>query len=80
MEKEKLNEILKAHSIWLKTRHTDDVNGEQADLSRADLSRADLYGADLYGADLSRANLSRANLYGAVCPICCPVLRRTERR
>lgn len=62
MEKEKLNEILKAHSEWLKTRYTDDVNGE----------RANLIGANLRGANLSGANLSWANLSGAVCPICCP--------
>ena len=87
MEKERLDEILKAHSIWLKTRYTDDVKGERADLSGANLSgadlsganlrRADLYGAnlrraDLYGANLYGANLSGANLRGAVCPICCP--------
>ena len=87
MKKERLDEILKAHSIWLKTRYTDDVKGERADLSGANLSgadlsganlrRADLYGAnlrraDLYGANLYGANLSGANLRGAVCPICCP--------
>ena len=72
MEKEKLNEILKAHSIWLKTRHTDDVKGEQANLRGANLRGADLSGADLSGANLSGANLSGANLRGAVCPICCP--------
>ena len=60
MEKEKLNEILKAHSIWLKTRHTDDVNGEQADLRWADLR-----GVEMSGVDLSFANMKGVNMRGA---------------
>ena len=65
MEKERLDEILKAHAEWLETRLTDDVKGEQANLSGADLSGANLRGADLYGANLSGAKLSGANLRGA---------------
>ena len=65
MEKERLDEILKAHAEWLETRLTDDVKGERADLSGANLYGANLYGADLSGADLSGANLRRADLYGA---------------
>ena len=57
MEKERLDEILKAHSIWLKTRHTDNFNGEQADLR---------------WADLRWANMRGVNMRGAVCPMCCP--------
>ena len=60
MEKERLNEILKAHSIWLKTRHTDDVNGEQADLRWADLR-----GVEMSGVDLSLANMRGVNMRGA---------------
>ena len=65
MEKERLDEILKAHYEWLETRLTDDAKGEQADLYGADLSGANLRGANLYGANLSRANLYGANLSGA---------------
>ena len=65
MEKEKLNEILKAHSEWLKTRYTDEVNGERANLMGADLSEANLIGANLSGANLIGANLMGANLIGA---------------
>ena len=63
MTKEKLQEILKKHRLWV----NDEVSGERADLRDADLryadlSRADLSDADLSRADLSRADLSRANL------------------
>ena len=68
MTKEKLQEILEKHRLWL----GNEVGGECADLryadlsranlSRANLSRADLSGADLRYADLSYADLSRANL------------------
>lgn len=45
MKKERLDEILKAHSIWLETRFTDDVKGERANLRGADLRGANLRGA-----------------------------------
>ena len=76
MTKEKLNEILTAHKLWLQNED----GGRRADLCEADLSKADLSGvnlsevnlceADLSGANLSRANLSKddlswANLSGA---------------
>lgn len=60
MEKERLDEILKAHAEWLKTRLTDDVNGEQADLRWADLG-----GVEMSGVDLSLANMRGANMRGA---------------
>ena len=61
MEREKLQETLRLHKMWL----NDEVGGVKADLSGADLRRADLRGADLRGADLRRANLRRANLRDA---------------
>ena len=86
MNPEKLSEILKQHKLWLKTRFTDNVQGQRAYLQRAylrgaDLRGADLYGADLrdadlYGADLRDANLYGADLYGAdlrgAAPLQCP--------
>ena len=65
MNKEKLDEVLAAHILWLagKGGRVADLSG--ADLRMADLSGADLSGADLSGADLSGANLSGANLSGA---------------
>ncbi|HUO08086.1 MAG TPA: pentapeptide repeat-containing protein [Phycisphaerae bacterium] len=63
---ERLQEILKAHELYL----AGSPEGTRADLSRKNLSEANLSGADLSRANLSeanlsRANLSRANLYGA---------------
>lgn len=58
MTKEKLNEILTAHKLWLQNED----GGRRADLCEADLSKADLCEADLSGADLSGANLSGADL------------------
>ena len=57
MTKEELAAKLEAHAKWLKTRFTDHVEGERADLTCADLTDADLTGANLTGADLTRANL-----------------------
>nr|DAJ81008.1 MAG TPA: pentapeptide repeat protein [Caudoviricetes sp.] len=65
MTQEKLNEILKAHKLWLNGEGGSRADLSRADLSRADLSCADLSRADLRGAYLSRANLSRAYLRGA---------------
>ena len=72
MTKEELAAKLKAHAKWLKTRFTDHVEGEcadltdadltDADLTRANLTCADLTDADLTDADLTRADLTRANL------------------
>ena len=66
MTKEKLQEILEKHRLWL----GNEVGGEcanlrWANLSDANLRRANLSGADLSGANLSGANLRRANLSGA---------------
>lgn len=61
MTKEKLNEILAAHKLWLKG----DPKGKRADLSGADLRGANLRGADLSDADLSDADLRGADLRGA---------------
>ena len=70
MTQEELKAKLDAHKLWLETRDSDDVKGEQlnltgADLCGANLTRADLAGADLRGADLTRADLRGANLTGA---------------
>ena len=58
MDKDKSQEVLRLHNLWL----AGDPAGERADLSLADLSRANLSWADLSWADLSLADLSRANL------------------
>ena len=63
--KEELAAKLEAHAKWLKTRYTDHVEGERANLVRADLTHADLTGANLTDADLTRANLTDADLTGA---------------
>ena len=75
MEKEKLDEILKQHAIWLRTRFNVETKGMCADLrgvdlrcvnlSDADLRRANLSDANLSDADLRRANLIDANLSNA---------------
>jgi len=65
MTQEKLNEVLKEHAKWLRTRFSSKQEGHWADLSWANLRGADLSGADLRGADLSGADLSGANLRGA---------------
>ena len=61
MDKDKSQEVLRLHNLWL----AGDPAGERADLSLADLSRANLSWANLSWADLSWADLSRANLSGA---------------
>ena len=65
MTKEELAAKLEAHAKWLKTRYTDHVEGECADLRRADLTGANLTGADLTDANLTGANLTGANLTDA---------------
>ena len=65
LQQEEIEEILKAHILWLKNE-----GGGRADLSCANLSCADLRGANLRDADLSGAylryaDLSGANLHGA---------------
>ena len=62
MTKEELAAKLEAHAKWLKTRYTDHVEGERADLTGADLTGADLTGANLTCADITDADLTRANL------------------
>ena len=47
MTKEELAAKLEAHAKWLKTRYTNHVEGERADLTRADLTFADLTRANL---------------------------------
>ena len=65
MTKEELAAKLEAHAKWLKTRYTDHVEGERADLTGADLTGAYLTGANLTDAYLTGANLTRADLTGA---------------
>jgi uncharacterized protein YjbI with pentapeptide repeats len=67
-----LDEILRAHWQWIRTRHS---SGAKAVFSGADLSRANLSGghveevdftyARLESADLTKAHLGRADLTGA---------------
>jgi uncharacterized protein YjbI with pentapeptide repeats len=61
MDREKLDEILRKHLLWL----DGEKGGERADLRGADLRGADLWGADLRGAYLRGANLRGADLGGA---------------
>lgn len=71
ISKEKLEEILKKHKMWL----YDEEDGELANLSYAGLrgvnlrdaflEYANLKGADLRGANLSRADFKGADLNGA---------------
>jgi hypothetical protein len=70
MTKERLDEILKEHEKWLRTRFCFKVEGSRANLYGADLCEANLYeanlrGADLREADLRGADLREADLYGA---------------
>ena len=62
MTKEELAAKLEAHAKWLKTRYTDNVEGERANLTGADLTGADLTDANLTAADLTGANLTNADL------------------
>ena len=62
MTKEELAAKLEAHAKWLKTRYTDHVEGERADLTCANLTGANLTGANLTGANLTGADLTDANL------------------
>lgn len=62
MDKEKLNEILVQHELWVETNRE---KGKYADLYEADLYEADLQGANLKGADLFGADLKGADLKGA---------------
>ena len=65
LTKEELAAKLEAHAKWIKTRYTDHVEGERADLTDADLTRANLTDANLTGANLTGANLTDANLTDA---------------
>ena len=71
MTQEELENILKAHTKWLKYEDGGiraDLRGANlrgANLSGADLRYANLRFADLRRADLRRADLSGANLSGA---------------
>ena len=93
ISKEKLEEILKKHKMWL----YDEEDGELADLSYADLrgvnlshaflgsanlNGADLREADLKYADLRRAKLKYANLNDAnlrLAKLGCAELRDAQR-
>ena len=59
--KERLDNILKKHTLWVEN----ESGGKRANLSGANLRGANLSGANLSGANLRGANLSGANLYGA---------------
>jgi hypothetical protein len=61
MTGEKIDEILRLHSLWVDRL----PGGRRADLSGAYLREADLRGANLRGADLSVANLRKADLRDA---------------
>ena len=61
MTKEKLEEILAKHELWL----ADEPGGQRANLRGANLRGANLSGANLRGANLRDADLSGANLRGA---------------
>jgi hypothetical protein len=61
MTGERIDEILRLHSLWVDRL----PGGRRADLSGAYLREADLREANLRGADLSVANLQKADLSGA---------------
>jgi len=65
MERERLDEILKQHAIWLSTRFSPEEKGIRADLRYANLSCANLRDANLRDANLSDADLSDADLSDA---------------
>ena len=56
MDKDKLNEIVRLHQMWVYN---------EAVGQRANLEGVSLLGASLLGANLGRANLEKANLWGA---------------
>ena len=59
--KERLDNILKKHTLWVEN----ESGGKRANLSGANLRGANLSGANLRGANLRGANLSGVDLYGA---------------
>ena len=61
ISKEKLEEVLKQHVLWLK----DSKNGKCADFGEYDLEEVELSGVNLSKADFTRANLSKTKLVGA---------------
>lgn len=74
MTKERLNEVLKEHEKWLRTRFELNPEGCRANLRGANLRDADLcgavlYGAVLYGADLRYADYNESTaMYALACP------------
>ena len=66
MTKERLNEVLEQHALWLQTRFDSEIKGARANLSDADLS-----GVNLRRADLRHANLRGANLDYSCLPLWC---------
>lgn len=67
MDKEELNRVLNAHSLWLESNREEGAraNLRDANLCGANLSNAILRDANLFGASLRDANLCGANLCGA---------------
>ena len=65
MTREKLQDILTQHQLWLNNESGKRADLRNADLRGADLRDANLSGADLRGADLLSANLRDANLSDA---------------
>ena len=78
MTKERLNEVLKEHEKWLRTRFGLNPKGSRANLRDADLCGADLRDADLRGANLCDADLRDANLRDA--DLCGADLRDADLR
>lgn len=69
--KEKMNEILKNHELWLRGCGGERANFRETDLREADFREANLSGADLSGASLSGADLSGADIDYASWPMWC---------
>jgi hypothetical protein len=65
MEKEKLQQILYNHKLWLYNKGGERANLQCVDLQDANLRGADLQDANLRYADLRDANLRYANLQSA---------------
>ena len=65
MTAEELNEIIKAHALWLENKGGKKADLQDTDLRGANLREAQLQGADLRGVDLREADLQGANLRGA---------------
>ena len=71
MTKERLNEVLEQHKLWLQTRFLSETKGMCANLTGADLRGANLRGANLTGANLTYADLRGADLTDANLDFSC---------